>query len=92
VILPPLLRKLILKLRYYFVILLARSLWIYTLASSPSSLAVLADQGIYCGRPLRLWEHGLGPPVGIRRYLYCILLTKSYIIATYGLLEPRESY
>ena len=90
--LPPLLRKLVLKLRYRFVILLARSLWIHTLASSPSSLAVPADQGIRRGRPSRLWEYGLGLPVGIRRRLYHILPTKPYTIATYGPLEPRESY
>jgi hypothetical protein len=92
VTLPLLLRKLVLKLRYRFVILLARFLWIHTLASSPSSLAVPVDQGIRHGRPLRLWEHGLGPPVGIRRCLYRILPTKPYTIAAYGLLEPRESY
>jgi hypothetical protein len=92
VILLSLLRKLVLKLRYRFVVLLARSLWIYTLASSPSSLAVPADQGICHKRPLRLWEYGLGPPVGIRWRLYYILLTKPYTIATYGPLEPRESY
>jgi hypothetical protein len=92
VTLPPLLRKLVLKLRYRFVVLLARSLWIHTLASSPSSLAVPADQDIRYRRLSRLWEHGLGSPVGIRRCLYRILPTKPYIIATYELLESRESY
>jgi hypothetical protein len=54
VILPPSFTKLILKLSYYFIILLARYPYKYILINNLSFLIALADLGIYYKRLLRL--------------------------------------